>query len=90
MQKLIFFSSALTEKIVKVLNIMKCPHQIEAHQIQGLDCINILPVIQWLIKESREFSMHIKDYIDLFAAYKYDCDHGLQKASFKFIDQTFF
>lgn len=41
-----FFHSALTEKIVAVLPIMKCPHRIEPHQIQGLDFIHIFPVIQ--------------------------------------------
>ena len=55
---------------------MKCPHQLEPHQVQGLDCISILPVVQWLIKESREFGMQIKDYIDMFAAYKFDRAHG--------------
>lgn len=58
-----------------MLNI-KCPHQLKPHQIQGLDCISILPVVQWLIKESHEFGIQIKDYIDLFAAHRFDCDHG--------------
>ena len=40
------FFSALTEKIVAVLPRMKCPHRLEPHQIQGLDFINIFPVIQ--------------------------------------------
>lgn len=31
---------------------MKCPFTLEPHQIQGLDFINIYPVIQWLVKES--------------------------------------
>ena len=55
---------------------MKCPNYLEPHQIQGLDCIHILPVIQWLLKESYEFGIHIKDYIDMFACYKFDCDHN--------------
>lgn len=37
---------ALTEKIVSVLPKMKCPYQIEPHQIQGLDYIHVFPVIQ--------------------------------------------
>ncbi|XP_058124495.1 coiled-coil domain-containing protein 93 [Anopheles ziemanni] len=45
---------ALTEKIVGVLPRMKCPYLIEPHQIQGLDFINIFPVIQWLVKRSVE------------------------------------
>lgn len=39
-------TSALTEKIVAVLPRMKCPHRLEPHQIQGLDFINIFPVVQ--------------------------------------------
>lgn len=37
---------ALTEKIVSVLPKMKCPYQVEPHQIQGLDCIHVFPVVQ--------------------------------------------
>lgn len=39
---------ALTEKIVAMLPKMNCPYRIEPHQIQGLDCIHIFPVIQVL------------------------------------------
>lgn len=42
----LFRFRALTEKIVAVLPKLKCPHQIEPHQIQGLDFIHIFPVIQ--------------------------------------------
>ncbi|XP_058818611.1 coiled-coil domain-containing protein 93 isoform X2 [Topomyia yanbarensis] len=45
---------ALTEKIVVVLPKMKCPFQLEPHQIQGLDFINIFPVVEWLVKRSAE------------------------------------
>lgn len=44
----------LTEKIVVVLPKMKCPFQLEPHQIQGLDFINIYPVVEWLVKRSAE------------------------------------
>ncbi|XP_062547037.1 coiled-coil domain-containing protein 93 [Armigeres subalbatus] len=44
----------LTEKIVVVLPKMKCPFQLEPHQIQGLDFINIFPVVEWLVKRSAE------------------------------------
>lgn len=33
---------------------MQCPHNIEPHQIQGLDFISIFPVTQWLVKKSVE------------------------------------
>uniref|UniRef100_A0A0N4WPC4 Coiled-coil domain-containing protein 93 n=1 Tax=Haemonchus placei TaxID=6290 RepID=A0A0N4WPC4_HAEPC len=36
----------LTEKVVRVLTDLQCPHRIEPHQIQGLDLQNIYPVIQ--------------------------------------------
>lgn len=45
---------ALTERIVRVVQSMKCPHQLEPHQIQGLDAIHIFPVIQWLVKKALE------------------------------------
>ena len=45
---------ALTEKIVAVLPKMNCPFRIEPHQIQGLDFINIFPVVQWLVKKALE------------------------------------
>ncbi|XP_071445829.1 coiled-coil domain-containing protein 93 isoform X2 [Hetaerina americana] len=45
---------ALTEKIVRVLPRMKCPHNIEPHQIQGLDFIHVFPVVQWLVKRVLE------------------------------------
>ena len=45
---------ALTEKIISVLPEMKCPHTIKPHQIQGLDFINIFPVVQWLVKKALE------------------------------------
>lgn len=45
---------SLTEKIVRVLPKMKCPHNIEPHQIQGLDFIHVFPVVQWLVKRVLE------------------------------------
>lgn len=46
---------ALTERLVMVLLAINCPHQIEPHQIVGLDYTNLLPVVKWLIKRSEEF-----------------------------------
>ena len=45
---------ALTEKIVAALPLMKCPHRLEPHQVQGLDFIHIYPVVQWLVKKALE------------------------------------
>lgn len=45
--------SELGEKIIKALIKMKCPFPLQTQQIQGLDFINIFPVIQWLVKKVR-------------------------------------
>lgn len=45
---------SLTERLVLVLLVLECPHQIEPHQIVGLDVENILPVISWLLDKSVE------------------------------------
>ncbi|CAH0398688.1 unnamed protein product [Chilo suppressalis] len=66
---------ALTEKIVKVLPTMKCPYIIEPHQIQGLDFINIYPLIQWLIKYSSEFREAKEDELRKFAVMQYEKNH---------------
>lgn len=51
---------------------MKCPHIIEPHQIQGLDFINIFPLVQWLIKYSSEFRLAKEDELRRFAVMQYD------------------
>ncbi|XP_050351457.1 coiled-coil domain-containing protein 93 [Nymphalis io] len=66
---------ALTEKIVKVLPSLKCPYIIEPHQIQGLDFINIYPLVQWLIKYSSEFREAKEDELRKFAVSQYEKDH---------------
>ncbi|XP_072947799.1 coiled-coil domain-containing protein 93 [Epargyreus clarus] len=66
---------ALTEKIVKILPTMKCPYTVEPHQIQGLDFINIYPLIQWLIKYSSEFREAKEDELRKFAVMQYEKDH---------------
>lgn len=44
----------LTERLVMVLLVMKCPYRLEPHQIVGLDYGSLLPAIRWLIKRSAE------------------------------------
>ncbi|XP_043223265.1 coiled-coil domain-containing protein 93-like [Amphibalanus amphitrite] len=44
----------VTERIIEVLPKMSCPHRIEPHQIQGLDCVHIYAVMQWLVKKALE------------------------------------
>lgn len=62
---------ALTEKIVHALLAMNCPYRIEPHQIQGLDCIHILPVIQWLVRTSIEIMQQHAAFNKLIAARKF-------------------
>lgn len=50
-----------------VLPKMKCPYLIEPHQIQGLDFINIFPVIQWLVKRSVENRTEKAEKLKAFA-----------------------
>nr|XP_040233994.2 coiled-coil domain-containing protein 93 isoform X1 [Anopheles coluzzii] len=66
---------ALTEKIVAVLPRMKCPFLIEPHQIQGLDFINIFPVVQWLVKRSVENRSKKADTLRKLAATQFQ-NHG--------------
>lgn len=40
----------LAEIICKVLGRMKCPHQLQPHQIQGLDFPYVQPVLDWLLE----------------------------------------
>ncbi|XP_055698550.1 coiled-coil domain-containing protein 93 isoform X2 [Phlebotomus papatasi] len=69
---------ALTEKIVAVLPKMSCPHLIEPHQIQGLDFINIFPVIQWLVKRSVENRAERAEKLKSFAVGQFHNHFKLQ------------
>ncbi|KAF7379628.1 hypothetical protein HZH68_016576 [Vespula germanica] len=66
---------SLTEKIVVMLPKMKCPYHIEPHQIQGLDCIHIFPVIQWLIKRSMEMRKEMAGFVRSFAVNQFHKKH---------------
>ncbi|XP_041057098.1 coiled-coil domain-containing protein 93 isoform X2 [Carcharodon carcharias] len=68
---------ALTEKIVSVLPIMKCPHRLEPHQIQGLDFIHTFPVVQWLVKRAIETREEMGDYIRSFSVSQFQKTHSL-------------
>lgn len=69
---------ALTEKIVVMLPKMNCPFRIEPHQIQGLDCIHIFPVMQWLVKESMKTREEMAEYVRSFAVTQFDKKHNFQ------------
>ncbi|XP_015431156.1 PREDICTED: coiled-coil domain-containing protein 93 isoform X2 [Dufourea novaeangliae] len=67
---------SLTEKIVAMLPKMNCPYRIEPHQIQGLDCIHIFPVIQWLVKRSMETRDQMADFVRSFALNQFHKKHS--------------
>ncbi|KAL1490673.1 hypothetical protein ABEB36_013329 [Hypothenemus hampei] len=52
--------------------MIKCPHRIEPHQIQGLDFIHIFPVIQWLLKGSMEARQEKCAFIRSYSINQYD------------------
>ncbi|KAF5278083.1 hypothetical protein FQR65_LT03599 [Abscondita terminalis] len=68
---------ALTEKIVAVLPKLNCPHRIEPHQIKGLDCVHIFPVIQWLVKRSMEFREEMSLYVRSYAVSQFNKEFPL-------------
>lgn len=72
---------SLTEKIVVMLPKMNCPYRIEPHQIQGLDCIHIFPVIQWLVKRSMETREEMGDFVRSFALNQFNKKHTFAEDS---------
>nr|KAF6336264.1 coiled-coil domain containing 93 [Myotis myotis] len=68
---------ALSEKIVSVLPRMKCPHQLEPHQIQGMDFIHIFPVVQWLVKRAIETKEEMGDYIRAYSISQFQKTYSL-------------
>ncbi|KYQ55068.1 Coiled-coil domain-containing protein 93 [Trachymyrmex zeteki] len=72
---------SLTEKIVVMLPKMNCPYRIEPHQIQGLDCIHIFPVIQWLVKRSMEMRQEMADFVRAFALNQFHKKHTFSEDS---------
>jgi len=67
--------STLSEKIIKALPKLKCPHRLEPHQIQGSDFINIFPVMQWLVKKVLETREEMSDYVRNFSEIQFGKDH---------------
>lgn len=68
---------ALTEKIVGTLPRMKCPHRLEPHQIQGLDYIQIFPVVQWLVKKALETKAETGDAVRAYALSQFNRQFGV-------------
>ncbi|KAI1288131.1 Coiled-coil domain-containing protein 93 [Halotydeus destructor] len=74
---------SLTEKIVSVLQKMKCPVGLEPHQlsIQGMDYSNIFPVVQWLVKRSFEYRQMVAGYIKSYAIGQFNKCHSIPQDS---------
>lgn len=62
---------------MKALQIMECPHSLEPHQmsLDGMDCIHIFPVIQWLIKKSIEFRAEQEKIVKMVAIKNFNRFH---------------
>ncbi|KAL6438228.1 hypothetical protein ACFW04_004435 [Cataglyphis niger] len=58
---------------------MNCPYRIEPHQIQGLDCIHIFPVIQWLVKRSMEMRQEMAGFVRSFALNQFNKKHSFSE-----------
>ncbi|XP_022669577.1 coiled-coil domain-containing protein 93-like [Varroa destructor] len=72
---------ALTEKIVRALKALQCPHPIEPHQIQGSDHIHVFPVVQWLVKRALETREQNAQYYARFAQYQLEKNYGVSPGS---------
>lgn len=59
---------------------MNCPYRIEPHQIQGLDCIHIFPVIQWLVKRSMEMRQEMAGFVRSFALNQFNKKHSFSES----------
>ena len=59
--------STISEKIIRALPRLKCPHALEPHQVQGLNFVAIYPVMQWLVKKVLETREEMSDYIRNFS-----------------------
>jgi len=67
----------LSEDIVDVLRQMKCAHDLSAHQIQGSDFVNILPVIQWLLKKVIEVRGNLGEQLKTISKFHFSKDYEI-------------
>lgn len=44
----------LSEKVIAVMRAMRCPHPLQANQVQGSDWANVLPTVSWLVAKTVE------------------------------------
>ena len=63
--------------IVRALVNLKCPVQLQPHQIQGLDTVKLFPGFQWLVKRVMETREEEGDVTRSFAVFKSNQDYTL-------------
>ena len=66
----------LSEKIEKALQRMKCPHTLQAHQMEGLDYPYIFPVVQWLLTRVLDARAQFGNQLRQYAQYACESKHG--------------
>ncbi|GAM22979.1 hypothetical protein SAMD00019534_061540 [Acytostelium subglobosum LB1] len=66
---------ALSEELIKALNRMKCPFPLQAQQIQGLNYINLFPIIRWLIAKVIETREETGDLLRMYSQTMFNKDH---------------
>lgn len=62
----------ISESIITGLKISKCPLQLQAYQIQGLDLPKLFPVIQWLVKRVLAVRNEFGDFQRAFAEFNFN------------------
>ncbi|EFA78673.1 hypothetical protein PPL_08132 [Heterostelium album PN500] len=65
---------ALSEELIKALNRMKCPFPLQAQQIQGLNYINLFPIIRWLIAKVIETREETGDLLRMYSQSMFNKD----------------
>eukprot|EP01133_Synstelium_polycarpum_P018015 gene18015-21500_t len=66
---------ALSEELIKALHRMKCPFPLQAQQIQGLNYINLFPIIRWLIAKVIETREETGDLLRMYSESMFNKDH---------------
>ena len=77
---------ALTEKLVRVLRLMRCPVLLEPHQLQGLDFKSIFPVVQWLVRNAVDTRQQLAEFMAKQADYQRQVEFGKNYVSAKAIE----
>jgi len=60
------------DTVTQALASMKCPHPLQAHQLQGLDYLQIFPVAQWLVKKVIDTRRQTGDLVRALSVLRYD------------------